>query len=622
MANSQDQFVCDICEKPFADKWKLQKHSKTHEDKHKVSCSICAAVLKNQHSLDRHILDVHSDQLKLLECDICEQKFSNEGSLRKHQQHVHSSLEISKSCDICSKTFKNEATLKHHISKIHERNTKVSCKECGKSYSDQTNLRIHMTSSHERYQAKLKCDHCDFRAEFPRGIKNHVESVHFEKSYECEYCGIRINSEQHWKNHVKRLHEEQQKCPICDEVKFDMKNHMLTHSTSREKKFKCEKCPYKAERACLLKKHNEIVHELIRKYSCELCDKKFTGGFALKEHMKISHGDGEKKHICKTCGFRTITARNLKRHIEYSHSTTNDTANLKCNLCEKILKGDNTLRVHMKMIHSNKIYKCSECLQTFKNSKNLRRHFLNIHDTETPLKQCELCPKSFRSQESLTSHKKVHNKGPKRKMYPCSICEYRASVSRMSDHMKTVHCDERPFKCSVCQTAFKLNSLLKTHFKNLHTNDAKKYSCDQCDYESIDKRHLKTHVDSIHLGLRPFKCDTCESTFTQKPHLNTHKKTVHSKNEYQCRNCDERFNNDHSRISHEKRIHKGESLKKDRYKCPNCDYIGETAANLSRHSFKHTEERPLNCICGNFYVTEHELKSHISKSCKEASDLF
>ena len=250
--------------------------------------------------------------------------------------------------------------------------------------------------------------------------------------------------------------------------------------------------------------------------------------------METFLGDGLKRHTCKTCGFRTMTARNLKKHEEYSHSTTKDYSDLKCDLCEKILKGEHCLKVHKKMVHSNKIYKCSECIETLKNTKNLRRHFVMRHDTETPLKQCELCAKSFKTQERLTAHKKVHNKVPKRKIYPCNICEYRASDTyRMNDHMKTVHSNERPFECSVCHTSFKLDKLLKTHFKKVHSNDTKKYSCNQCDYATSDKCHLKTHINSVHLGLRPFKCDTCESTFTQQSHLNYHRKSIHLKGQYQ-----------------------------------------------------------------------------------------
>ena len=84
-----------------------------------------------------------------------------------------------------------------------------------------------------------------------------------------------MNSEQYYKKHVRDLHEEKQLCPICDEPKTDMKEHMLSHSTSSDKKFKCEKCPYQTHRPWLLKIHNKGVHEQIRKFSCALCEKSF-----------------------------------------------------------------------------------------------------------------------------------------------------------------------------------------------------------------------------------------------------------------------------------------------------------------------------------------------------------
>ena len=88
---------------------------------------------------------------------------------------------MSRTCVICGTNLKNEETFRNHMRNIHDKNENVTCKECGKHFSNRSNLRIHVSTIHERYQAKLKCDHCDFRAEFPRDIKKHVESVHFKK---------------------------------------------------------------------------------------------------------------------------------------------------------------------------------------------------------------------------------------------------------------------------------------------------------------------------------------------------------------------------------------------------------------------------------------------------------
>ena len=79
------------------------------------------------------------------------------------------------------------------------------------------------------------------------------------------------------------------------------------------------------------------------------------------------------------------------------------------------------------------------------------------------------------------------------------------------------------------------------------------------------------------------------------------------------------FNNDGARQRHEKVVHKGQSLKKDKYKCDQCDYVGESNQSIRRHIFKHTEDRPIICVCGTGLFTESELKRHLLK-CENAED--
>ena len=276
--------------------------------------------------------------------------------------------------------------------------------------------------------------------------------------------------------------------------------------------------------------------------------------------------------------------------------------------------------MHIRNIHSGKEFKCEECDEVFKNQKNLSRHKMK-HDNVTPFKTCELCGKGFQSLERLKAHIKYHSKAPLEKVFSCSECAFTTVYENsLSKHMKTVHCEEKPFECSLCHKTFKLEYLMKRHFKLIHTNEAERYPCDQCSYTTSDKRHLKTHINSVHLGLRPFSCETCQSTFTQSSHLNYHIKTVHQKGQFECRHCELKFDTNNARYDHEKVDHKGESLLK--YKCDQCDFITTTNTRLKRHSFVHQDERPIMCVCGSGFVRESELKTHLKNHCKNATDFL
>ena len=83
-------------------------------------------------------------------------------------------------------------------------------------------------------------------------------------------------------------------------------------------------------------------------------------------------------------------------------------------------------------------------------------------------------------------------------------------------------------------------------------------NCDQCGYTTSYKQHLKTHVDMVHLKLRPFECSYCNSKFGTKSDQKRHIKNVHEK-AYVCqqcnRNCSSQNNlNNHMKDFHEKEL--------------------------------------------------------------------
>ena len=87
----------------------------------------------------------------------------------------------------------------------------------------------------------------------------------------------------------------------------------------------------------------------------------------------------------------------------------------------------------------------------------------------------------------------------------------------------TVHSDEKPFKCDICDVVFKrMDSLRRHQRKKTHENQKrahKKQSGDlvcECGYVARDKNRLASHTHRQH------KCDECESTFQCNNGLKNH----------------------------------------------------------------------------------------------------
>ena len=78
---------------------------------------------------------------------------------------------------------------------------------------------------------------------------------------------------------------------------------------------------------------------------------------------------------CQFCDkyFKSFIGRNS--HIQNVHWSSN----VKCDLCDRIVK-TTELKRHMKVIHENKRdYKCDTCGKTYPRSTNLKHHINEKH---------------------------------------------------------------------------------------------------------------------------------------------------------------------------------------------------------------------------------------------------
>ena len=86
--------------------------------------------------------------------------------------------------------------------------------------------------------------------------------------------------------------------------------------------------------------------------------------------------------------------------------------------------------------------------------------------------------------------------------------------------------------------------------------DIEQNVCLECNYKAPGKSQLKTHIDSIHRGIR-YRYDECEYKATQISSLNVHKKAYRSNTIQECTTCNKQFKFLGSLKSHIKIIHEG-----------------------------------------------------------------
>ena len=126
-------------------------------------------------------------------------------------------------------------------------------------------------------------------------------------------------------------------------------------------------------------------------------------------------------------------------------------------------------------------------------SHQLVRHS-RIHSDEKPYK-CFVCDKAFRQSGHLTVHVRVHTGA---KSYVCSLCDKRFGISSdLRRHIRCVHGNSRPYLCPCCGKMFKTNGELKGHHVRVHTG-GKPYSCGHCSDCFSSCKELKRHLLKLH----------------------------------------------------------------------------------------------------------------------------
>ncbi|XP_065333658.1 zinc finger protein OZF-like isoform X2 [Cloeon dipterum] len=284
---------------------------------------------------------------------------------------------------------------------------------------------------------------------------------------------------------------------------------------------------------------------------------------------------------------------------------------------------------------------CEQCNIMFSRPELLEQH----RGAEHLVFQCQVCGANFNTALILASHLKrnVHRVALKDTKWTCAecfmVCKDKGS---MLEHVRSVHTNERPFPCHLCERRFAVKRALtlhvrehkkdwshvcrfcgkgflikeycEIHVRRYHTNE-RPFQCDRCEAKYASKLQLSEHIIAKHEGGRPeqiFTCQVCKKKFKGstgfKYHVQTHDVPLDERKKFKCELCDAAFIRKPALIKHVKR-HKGEQ---EMFECRLCGKKLATAHGLELHLVVHSGEKNHVCeFCGKAFAAAGTLKVHI-----------
>ena len=164
-------------------------------------------------------------------------------------------------------------------------------------------------------------------------------------------------------------------------------------------------------------------------------------------------------------------------------------------------------------------FSCSSCSKEFRHNKNLKVHVQVTHsNASVQLFKCPKCPKAFKKRTKLSLHFPTH----KEQKLSCIICHFNSNTSKtMSEHMKSLHENERHLKCEPCDIWYESEDKLKRH-TSYHTRlQSRTEKCKRCQKKLLPGLTMKRHMMTKHK--KKLACALCgKENFSGIVELNSH----------------------------------------------------------------------------------------------------
>lgn len=488
-------------------------------------------------------------------------------------------------CDNCSQVFQSLSELQEHRNNhdVEEEtyggsvsNTKpFTCLLCEKDFTLRSSLSRHLNACHgidpsdvmdiSKYQrtSQKKLDTCSLAItgnsqSTPRKFDGQQKSVLSQKSSN--------------QNTVKDVIE------IDDDDGDNGDDTLLTERPETQSCFMCEVCAREFGDRASLWLHLRYTHKEYAAYACGICLKICENNTQLYQHWKTSHppdhnSTEQRRYCCQVCGRQHDCRKKLLTHVVV-HNLDNGAGGIyDPEMLVTLNTGFYKFENHDEDLVTNEYKPASE--QEVLADCNGGEYTSGRIAKEASSFGCELCYKSFPTEDGLVKHKKGAHKvnsntdtgvpnssrGSYQLYFVCELCgSSHRSKSERWRHVFRTHNGESALTCDEqgCGKVFPTRSLKQEHCTNHHRIQGTTPNvCEICGKLWGTRVDFWKHLMGVHPDCVPLTCGVCLKMFCTVPDLQAHVHSTHmplTAGDFCCDICGRPYSN-RSKLSRHRRIH-------------------------------------------------------------------
>jgi hypothetical protein len=317
-------YQCITCDKTFYESSFFGLDPTTHSVFLGHTCTMCDVSLTNLPDYYKHMKSYH-DLGRSCHCDDCEIRFHSSQELENHIISYHNNFQQDNSPE------------PEHMMYKHGKDVDLMCHECDNFFVSESALSIHTIT----YHPKVQCHLCDFFAQLPNDLMNHIQIAHnhMNSFSVCSICENTFLNSSELEEHMMNNHRPTFNFnEFADLVLKNDCSPLAPTASSQDATVQnllgCLECKKTFELYVDLTDHMKELHQTKSFFSCDICELVFPRLPALQSHLDEHHIDNVNTQLegsfndstlfypCDYCEIGLTSLNELEAHIKSDHEET------------------------------------------------------------------------------------------------------------------------------------------------------------------------------------------------------------------------------------------------------------------------------------------------------------